>query len=45
MRTNQSHQTKDSLLEEYKYRIEALLNKVNFLEAQLEVSKLMNFNN
>jgi hypothetical protein len=32
MKTNYSHQTKDSLLLEYEYRIEALLNKIKNLE-------------
>lgn len=36
-RENFSHQTKDTLLLEYKYKVEALTNKVEFLEAQLEV--------
>jgi uncharacterized coiled-coil protein SlyX len=34
---NQSHQTKDTLITEYEYRIEALISKISFLEAQLEV--------
>ena len=37
MKTNQSHQTKDTLIKEYEYRIEALISKITFLEAQLEV--------
>ena len=44
MRTNYSKETNDTVLISYEFRIEALLNKINFLEAQLEVSKLMNFN-
>jgi len=36
-RENYSHQTKDTLLLEYKYKVEALTSKVEFLEAQLEV--------
>ncbi len=35
MKTNYSHQTKDSLLLEYEYRIEALLNKIKNLETKL----------
>tara|TARA_R110000823_G_scaffold283155_2_gene401341 strand:+ start:860 stop:1012 length:153 start_codon:yes stop_codon:yes gene_type:complete len=37
VRTHYSHQSKDALLELYNARIEALSNKVQFLEAQLEV--------
>ena len=40
VRTNYSHQTKDTLLQEYKYRVEALQSHISFLEAQIE-----NFNN
>ena len=42
MRTNYSHQTKDSLMLEYTYRIEALMSKIQFLEAQLEIEKQNN---
>jgi len=38
VRTNYSHQTKDTLLLEYKYRVEALQARVMWLEAMLEVS-------
>ena len=37
IRKNQSHQTKDTLIIEYEYRIEALISKISFLEAQIEV--------
>ena len=37
VRTHYSHQSKDALIELYNARIEALQNKVQFLEAQLEV--------
>jgi|TARA_R110000787_G_scaffold234783_2_gene341630 hypothetical protein len=37
VRTNYSHETKDSLILEYQYRVEALMSKIDFLEAQLEV--------
>ena len=30
---------KDKLIEEYEFKIEALLKKIEFLEAKLEVSK------
>jgi BMFP domain-containing protein YqiC len=40
VRMNLSHESKDSLLLEYRYRVEALQKQVAFLEAQLE-----NFNN
>jgi len=40
VRMNLSHQSKDSLLLEYKYRVEALQKHISFLEAQIE-----NFNN
>jgi BMFP domain-containing protein YqiC len=36
-RENYSHQTKDTLLLEYKYKVEALTSKVELLEAKLEV--------
>ena len=35
MRTNYSHQTKDTLLLEYSYKVEALVNKINQLETKL----------
>jgi len=38
VRTNYSHQTKDTLLLEYKYRVEALQARIMYLEAVLEVS-------
>jgi hypothetical protein len=37
MEYNTSHHSKDSLLEMYKYRVEALQNRIEFLEAQLEI--------
>tara|TARA_B110000211_G_scaffold96111_1_gene112116 strand:- start:592 stop:741 length:150 start_codon:yes stop_codon:yes gene_type:complete len=37
VRTHYSHQSKDALIELYNARIEALQNKVQFLETQLEV--------
>ena len=40
VKMNLSHESKDSLLLEYRYRVEALQKQVAFLEAQLE-----NFNN
>jgi len=39
MRTNYSHQTKDTLLLEYSYRVEALLNKIKQLENQLNYER------
>ena len=36
VRTNYSHQTNNTLLQEYKYRIEALQRHISFLEAQIE---------
>jgi hypothetical protein len=39
MRTNYSHQTKDTLLQEYEYKVEALLNKINQLEKQLNYER------
>jgi hypothetical protein len=36
---NFSQETSKSIIEEYEYRIQALLKKIEFLEAQLEVSK------
>jgi hypothetical protein len=32
--------SKDSLIEMYHYRVEALQSKIEFLEAQLEVNKI-----
>jgi len=32
--------SKDSLIEMYYYRVEALQSKIEFLEAQLEVNKI-----
>jgi hypothetical protein len=37
MGINFSSDTSKAIIEEYEYRIEALLNKIIFLEAQLEV--------
>lgn len=39
VRTHYSHQGKDYLIQLYKYRVEALMDKIEFLEAQLEVYK------
>ena len=39
VRTHYSHQGKDHLIQLYKYRVEALMDKIEFLEAQLEVYK------
>jgi hypothetical protein len=39
MRTNYSHQTKDTLLLEYSYKVEALLNKIKQLENQLNYER------
>ena len=36
-RENYSHQTKDTLILEYKYKVEALTNKLNVLEAKIEI--------
>ena len=36
-RENFSHQTKDTLLLEYKYKVEALTSKLNVLEAKIEI--------
>ena len=36
VRMNLSHQSKDSLLLEYRYRVEALQKHISFLEAQIE---------
>ncbi|MEN8805064.1 MAG: hypothetical protein ACN4EF_02270 [Wenyingzhuangia sp.] len=33
-------ESKDSLIEMYHYRVEALQNKIEFLEAQLEVNQI-----
>mgnify|MGYP003113962503 CR=1 FL=1 len=40
MRTNYSHQTKDTLIKEYEYRIEALQKKIEFLRAQIEINDI-----
>ena len=37
MGINYSTETSKSIIEEYEFRINALLEKINFLEAQLEV--------
>ena len=42
MEYNTSHQSKDSLLEMYQYRVEALQNKIQCLEAQMEVNQNAN---
>jgi hypothetical protein len=42
MNTNYSKGTRESILELYKFRIEALLYKITFLENHIEV---MNLNN
>jgi len=39
MVTNYSHQTKDTLILEYQYKVEALQSKIEFLEAIIEVAK------
>jgi hypothetical protein len=39
MRTNYSHQTKDSLLLEYTYRIEALVKKIEELQIIIKKSQ------
>ena len=39
MGTNYSQETAQSIIEQYKFRVEALSNKIEFLQAQLEVSK------
>jgi len=39
MGINYSTQTSKSIIEEYEFRIKALLKKIEFLEAQIEVSK------
>tara|TARA_R100000935_G_scaffold57360_1_gene91141 strand:- start:3019 stop:3183 length:165 start_codon:yes stop_codon:yes gene_type:complete len=36
VRTNQSPQTKDSLLEYYEFRIEAMLKKIDDLESDIK---------
>ena len=38
VRINFSQETTSSLTEQYEFRIKALLKKIEFLEAQLEVS-------
>ena len=37
MGINFSSDTSKAIIEEYEYRIEALLNKITFLEAKLEI--------
>jgi hypothetical protein len=37
VRTHYSHQGKDHLIQLYRYRVEALMDKIKFLESQLEV--------
>ena len=36
-------QTEKSLIENYENKVNALLKKIDFLEAQLEISKQFNF--
>ena len=38
MGINYSQQTTNSVVDQYEFRIDALLKKIEFLEAQLEVS-------
>tara|TARA_R110000764_G_scaffold88445_1_gene169487 strand:+ start:178 stop:327 length:150 start_codon:yes stop_codon:yes gene_type:complete len=44
MEYNTSHQSKDSLIEMYQYRVEALQKRIDFLEAQIEVGQQFSFN-
>ena len=37
IRTNQSHQSKDALLEYYQFRIDAMLKKIDDLESAIEL--------
>ena len=39
MGINYSQQTTNSVVEQYEFRIDALLKRIEFLEAQIEVSK------
>ena len=39
MGVNYSQETTKSVVEQYEFRIDALLKKIEFLEAQIEVSK------
>tara|TARA_R100001198_G_scaffold91440_1_gene69682 strand:+ start:136 stop:273 length:138 start_codon:yes stop_codon:yes gene_type:complete len=39
MGINYSQQTTNSVVDQYEFRIDALLKKIEFLEAQIEVSK------
>ena len=39
---NTSHQSKDSLIQLYHFRVEALQNKIQCLEAQIEVNQQSN---
>tara|TARA_R110000787_G_scaffold2497_2_gene9922 strand:- start:1555 stop:1692 length:138 start_codon:yes stop_codon:yes gene_type:complete len=39
---NPSHQPKDSLLQLYHFRVEALQKRIECLEAQLEVNQQLN---
>ena len=41
VKTYYSHQTKDTLLTEYEYRIDALKSKIEFLEAQLQINNIL----
>jgi hypothetical protein len=41
---NLNPQQSESVIQLYEYRVKALLQKIDFLEAQLEVSKQLNFN-
>tara|TARA_R110000796_G_scaffold31806_2_gene83970 strand:+ start:642 stop:773 length:132 start_codon:yes stop_codon:yes gene_type:complete len=40
MEYNTSHHSKDSLIEMYQYRVEALQKRIDFLEAQIEVNQI-----
>ncbi len=39
MGVNYSQETTKSVVEQYEFRIDALLKRIEFLEAQIEVSK------
>ena len=40
MATNYSQETAQSIIEQYKFRVEALSNKIEELKAQIEVSQI-----
>ena len=40
MEYNTSHHSKDSLIEMYHFRVEALQKRIDFLEAQIEVNQI-----